>query len=221
MITMLKRWGICDTKNAGESAVIFYFSGQTLSEQNHKVQYFSRALFSAKPEWIIEIVPAFDSIMVCFDCLRIDQYRLYEFIHSLPENKKNEVNGTHHCISVCYDRGNQFDLQNLSRALNCSINDIIRKHAKKLYTAYAVGFSPGFAYLGEIDNAIQVPRLKKPRIKVPKGAVAIADSYTAVYPEESPGGWHLIGLVSNEQPSMFERDIQVGDTVEFVDSSND
>jgi len=86
------------------------------------------------------------------------------------------------------------------------------------YRVYAIGFAPGFAYLGEVDARIAAPRLATPRKKVPKGAVAIADRQTAVYPAVSPGGWNLIGLCPvdmfnpNAKPTM---PVQVGDKVQF------
>jgi KipI family sensor histidine kinase inhibitor len=83
---------------------------------------------------------------------------------------------------------------------------------------YAIGFAPGFAYLGQVDERIAAPRLATPRQKVPRGAVGIADRQTAIYPAASPGGWNLIGLCPqsmfdpNADPSM---PVQVGDRVRF------
>ena len=72
--------------------------------------------------------------------------------------------------------------------------DVINIHTATEYRVYAIGFAPGFAYLGQVDERIAAPRLATPRLKVPRGAVAIADQQTAVYPAESPGGWNLIGM---------------------------
>ena len=84
---------------------------------------------------------------------------------------------------------------------------------RQIIASYAIGFAPGFAYLGEVDPRIAAPRLATPRQKVPRGAVAIADRQTAVYPAQSPGGWNLIGLCPERmfdpaaEPSM---PVQVG-----------
>ena len=92
-------------------------------------------------------------------------------------------------------------------------------HSNQSYQVYAIGFAPGFAYLGEVDPLLQMPRLSTPRAKVPRGAVAIADRQTAVYPAQSPGGWNLIGLCPTP---MFTPDaspvmpVAVGDEVRFV-----
>ena len=112
-------------------------------------------------------------------------------------------------------------LADVAKSINRSINDVVSMHTASTYTAYAVGFLPGFTYLGDTHQSIQLPRLSKPRSKVPAGAVAIADSYTAVYPAESPGGWHLIGTLADNQSTMLELDIKAGDTVAFMDCDID
>ena len=99
-----------------------------------------------------------------------------------------------------------------------SVDQVIEIHQQQEYRVYAIGFAPGFAYLGEVDERIAAPRLATPRMKVPRGAVAIADRQTAVYPAPSPGGWNLIGLCPTrmfdpeKQPSM---PVQVGDRIQF------
>ena len=215
-----QNWHITHSVNCGESACMFYFDGENLQQQNSHGQRLTQALLSHKPDWITEIVPSFDSVMVCFNPLHKDHYQVFEFLSSLPVSAINDIQSVHHQINVIYDRFNQMDLATVARALECSVNDVIKYHSEKRYTAYAVGFSPGFAYLGQTNPLIHVPRIKKPRTKVPKGAVALADSYTAVYPDESPGGWNLIGMLAEHQPSMLERNIKVGDTVQFVDSND-
>ena len=100
-----------------------------------------------------------------------------------------------------------------------SVDEVIEIHQQQEYRVYAIGFAPGFAYLGEVDERIAAPRLATPRQKVPRGAVAIADRQTAVYPAVSPGGWNLIGLCPTRMfnpendPSM---PVQVGDRVRFA-----
>jgi KipI family sensor histidine kinase inhibitor len=106
----------------------------------------------------------------------------------------------------------------LANNAGLSIEEVVSIHQQSEYRVYAIGFAPGFAYLGELDSRIAAPRLATPRQKVPRGAVAIADRQTAVYPAESPGGWNLIGLCPEPmfdpgvEPSM---PVQVGDRVRF------
>ena len=112
------------------------------------------------------------------------------------------------------------DLNRLAANAGLSIEQVIKLHQSIEYRVYAIGFAPGFAYLGEVDERIAAPRLSTPRKKVPKGAVAIADRQTAVYPAQSPGGWNLIGLCPTD---MFNphgdpiMPVSVGDKIQFIE----
>jgi inhibitor of KinA len=96
-------------------------------------------------------------------------------------------------IPVCYDKECGPDLDFISNEKEISVEEIIAIHTSRIYRVYMIGFLPGFAYMGKIDERIQVPRKKQPRQKVEKGSVGIAGMQTGVYPLESPGGWQLIG----------------------------
>ena len=85
------------------------------------------------------------------------------------------------------------DLVLIAERSGLSIAEVIECHCAKIYDVYAIGFSPGFAYLGEVDDAIACPRKVTPRKSLPKGSVGIADQQTAVYPKDSPGGWQIVG----------------------------
>ena len=92
-----------------------------------------------------------------------------------------------------YDASLGIDLQNAIKASNCSIDELIQQHSDKIYTVYCLGFLPGFAYMGDVPNAIQLPRHPSPRSKVLAGSVGIAGRQTGIYPSTSPGGWQIIG----------------------------
>ena len=116
------------------------------------------------------------------------------------------------------------DLEALAQRADLSIEEVIKIHSEMEYRVYAIGFAPGFAYLGEVDERIAAPRLSTPRTRVPRGAIAIADRQTAVYPAVSPGGWNLIGLCPTRmfdpkaEPTM---PVQVGDRIRFNPISRD
>ena len=121
-------------------------------------------------------------------------------------------------LPVYYSPESGPDLQSLSKLVGLSTREIIELHQSIDYRVYAMGFAPGFAYLGEIDSRIAAPRLQTPRLKVPAGSVAIADRQTAVYPCQSPGGWNLIGLCPETMFDMAKTPptpIKVGDRVRF------
>jgi KipI family sensor histidine kinase inhibitor len=116
------------------------------------------------------------------------------------------------------------DLEPLAARAGLSTDEVIALHCGTDYRVYAIGFAPGFAYLGQVDERIAAPRLATPRLKVPRGAVAIADRQTAVYPAVSPGGWNLIGRCPvrmfdpNAEPIM---PVAVGDRVRFESVSRE
>lgn len=111
-------------------------------------------------------------------------------------------------IPVRYDGE---DLPTVATTLGCSIDEVIRLHSSAVYSVAFCGFAPGFAYLGGLDPRLQLPRRASPRTRVPAGAVAMASTYSAVYPRESPGGWHLLGTTTTtlwdttrEQPALLQ-----------------
>ncbi len=127
-------------------------------------------------------------------------------------------------IPVCYDIEFGIDLQLFSEKQKMSKDAIIQRHTKPHYTVYFVGFLPGFLYLGGLNASLFIPRRKTPRLKIPKGSVAIGGNQTGIYPMESPGGWHIIG---NSPISFFNADFKQpcfatsGDKIEFVPISKE
>jgi KipI family sensor histidine kinase inhibitor len=216
-----KRLHISKVVHCGEAAYLIYFAGIKIREQNQRVHNFTQIVLHDKPRWVTEVVPSFDTVMISFNPLEVDQYNFFKWLSQLEYSEYSSQTSNHHTIKVNYDRSKKYDLANVAQSINRSINDVVSMHTASTYTAYAVGFLPGFAYLGDTHQSMQLPRLSKPRSKVPAGAVAIADSYTAVYPAESPGGWHLIGTLADNQSTMLELDIKAGDTVAFMDCDID
>lgn len=122
-------------------------------------------------------------------------------------------------IPVCYNEEFGIDLNFLSLEKGVSINEIVSKHSAVSYTVYGIGFLPGFLYLGGLDKKIHSPRRNTPRLNVLKGSVGIGGSQTGIYPQTSPGGWHIIGKtplnlfeVNNEIPCF----IRPADEVKFI-----
>ncbi len=170
-------------------------------------------------EGIIEIIPSYTSIFITFDIFKYDFETLKTLIKqniNLQIDEKFEEKIVE--IDVYYGIEVGFDLEYLSSKTTLSIEEIIKIHSNKLYDVYAIGFLPGFAYLAKVDEKIAFPRLSTPRKIVPKGSVAIADFQTAIYPQQSPGGWNIIGKTTFE---LFDKKLEtlsplsVGDKVKF------
>ncbi len=121
-------------------------------------------------------------------------------------------------LPVCYDKEFAIDIEEVANKLNTTVEEVILMHTKKSYTIYGIGFLPGFMYLGGLSASLEINRRESPRLKVIKGSVGIAGKQTGIYPQESPGGWNIIG---NCPVTMFNPDVDkpvfvsVGDKVEF------
>ena len=130
--------------------------------------------------------------------------------------KPNEFVAKHHKIKTHY---NGADLNYVANFHSLSIDDVINLHSEPQYAVLFLGFQPGFAYLNGLNKQLFTPRRSEPRLKVPKGSVAIGAEQTAIYPADSPGGWHIIGQTdiplfdaTQKSPCL----IQPGDTLEFI-----
>ena len=147
--------------------------------------------------------------------------KLRILLHSLEDNSQKRDDSDKSSVvelPVYYAAESGPDLVVIAKRNKLSVEQVIEIHQSKEYRVYAIGFAPGFAYLGEVDERIASPRLSTPRMKVPKGAVAIADKQTAVYPNVSPGGWNIIGLCPTDMFDMTATPIMpvnVGDKVKF------
>ncbi len=214
---------------AGENALIIYFAEQTSSEVSAKVQQAEQVIRQAMKDElavdIIDLIPSYASILVAFNLLNTDHHQVRKklrlLLYSLDDNSKiNDDSDKSSVIElpVYYAAESGPDLVVIAKRNKLSVEQVIEIHQSKEYRVYAIGFAPGFAYLGEVDERIASPRLSTPRMKVPKGAVAIADKQTAVYPNVSPGGWNIIGLCPID---MFDitatpiMPVKVGDIVKF------
>ncbi len=121
-------------------------------------------------------------------------------------------------LPVCYDPKFGIDLDDVASRLGKTVWDVIQLHTRQAYTVYCIGFLPGFMYLGGLPSELEVPRKEVPRLKVVAGAVGLAGKQTGIYPQESPGGWNIIGncpipiFDSSKESPCF---VRVGDKVQF------
>jgi inhibitor of KinA len=206
-------------KIASADSLVIYFGNEISEEISNTVQKAYLSLKNLKIEGIKEIIPSYTSIYILYDIFNYDYSSFVEILKNnidlnhQDNSVKNIIN-----IDVYYGKEVGLDLEDMSLKTNLSIEEIIEIHCSKSYDVYAIGFSPGFAFLASVDNQIAVPRLSSPRKSVPKGSVAIADSQTAVYPQQSPGGWNIIGRTAME---LFDKNLEklspfsVGHKVKF------
>jgi KipI family sensor histidine kinase inhibitor len=172
---------------------------------------------AAEIDGVRDVTPAYASFAVFFDARRTTYAAVARAVAAVPEGEADgSIVVREHRIPVRY---NGVDLGDVARRTGLSVDEVIARHAAVTYTVYCLGFVPGFGYLGDLDPRLVLGRRDEPRRRVPAGAVAIAGTQTAVYPLETPGGWHLIGHTA---VPMFDPHadpparLAAGDRVRFV-----
>jgi len=205
---------------AGENSLILYFGDSTDPRVSARVQHAVGETERLLGDTLIDLVPSYASLLVIYNPFLIDHLEVRKRLNGLDRgsNDGEVTEGSLIKLPVWYSTESGPDLENLAQSAALSVDEVIALHADTEYRVYAIGFAPGFAYLGQVDERIAAPRLSTPRQIVPRGSVAIADRQTAVYPAASPGGWNLIGRCPTR---MFDPDaepcmpVQVGDRVSF------
>jgi KipI family sensor histidine kinase inhibitor len=206
--------------SAGENALMLYLGEETSPRISARVQAAAVAVEQALGEDLVDLVPSYASLLIIYDAFTTDHlsvaHRVHECLNQLDSAEASE--GQTVVLPAYYHPEAGEDLESLADSAGLSVDEVIAIHSSTEYRVYAIGFAPGFAYLGQVDERIAAPRLATPRQKVPRGAVAIADRQTAVYPAVSPGGWNLIGRCPVR---MFDPDatptmpVTVGDRIRF------
>lgn len=193
-------------KLASVDSVIIYFSNIISKETSLKVKAVYKLLKSLKDDAIIEIVPSYTSILITYDIFTYDFETIKKFLEKLLVNIKIEEENNLEIVNVdvYYAEEVGLDLQRVALNAKLSIDEVIEIHSSKIYDVFAIGFLPGFAYMAAIDEKIVTSRLETPRKKIPKGSVAIADNQTAIYPQDSPGGWNILGKTTFE---LFDKSL--------------
>ena len=182
--------------SAGDSAVIIEFGDSIDMKINARVQQLRQHIERGQFNGIVELVPTYRSLAVYFDPVVVEDVGLFfERLKKMAQNTKGEIieGGLVIVIPACY--GGEFgpDMQNVVEHTSLTEAEIVKRHTAVDYYCYMLGFTPGFAYLGGMDESLATPRLKEPRKVIPAGSVGIAGKQTGIYPIDSPGGWQLIG----------------------------
>lgn len=173
-------------------------------------------------EGIIDLIPSYTTLLVVFDTNCFDRFAIQKALQGVLASIDWSSAGNHVSqevvIPVYYGPEVGPDLEDVAKHCQLDTDEVIRLHSTTTYRAYAIGFTPGFAFLGNTPEALHVPRKTTPRLKVPIGSVAIAERQTAVYPSVTPGGWQILGrtpiaLVDWASDSLAL--INAGDSVRF------
>ncbi|MCF5233060.1 MULTISPECIES: 5-oxoprolinase subunit PxpB [Pseudomonas] len=169
---------------------------------------------------LVDLVPSYTTLMVHYDLTALSPAQARELIDRALTDLQPQAQGSGQChvLPVWYDLSVGPELTLLSQRSGLSIEQVIHRHSAHEYQVFALGFAPGFAFMGLVDEILATPRLNTPRKRVAAGSVGIAERQTAAYPVVSPGGWNLIGRTPAK---LFDRErdgyslMQPGDTVRF------
>jgi KipI family sensor histidine kinase inhibitor len=206
---------------SSDQSLLVYFDRQITLQAHERVKRLLRLLELEPIEDVRNLHPAYCSLLLKFDALRMGHAELEGILRkylgrletvALPEPRQLE-------IPVCY--GGEFgpDLNDVAAMHGVTPGQMIELHCSTSYIVYFLGFVPGFAYLGELPEALVTPRLPTPRRSVPPGSVGIAGRQTGVYPFATPGGWRLLGRTPTVMFSIEGKNfslLSIGDRVRFV-----
>ena len=174
---------------------------------------------------LVDLVPSYTTLMVHYDLTALTPAQARALIDQALTDLQPQAQGSGQChvLPVWYDLSVGPELALLSQRSGLTVEEVIRRHSAHEYQVFALGFAPGFAFMGLVDEVLATPRLNTPRKRVAAGSVGIAERQTAAYPVVSPGGWNLIGRTPAK---LFDRErdgyslMQPGDTVRFAPVSH-
>ncbi len=211
-------------KIASENSVIFYLEEPISERSIHRLKQITEVVSAALGDQLLDCIPSYRSLLITFNAFHLSHQQVISLLETtIKKLTESHAPTSNHSqlvrLPVFYDESTGPDLPRIAKHHQIEIEDVITRHCMTIYHVYAIGFAPGFAYLGHVDEKIAMPRLSSPRPTVAQGSVGIADRQTAIYPASSPGGWNIIGrcpsLLFNPdtEPAM---PFKVGDRVQFM-----
>jgi len=187
----------------GDRGLVIDFGNRIEEAVNKKVLQLYNHLKVRSHHWIMDFVPAYSSLTIYYDVYGVCQKKAegktaFETMADIVEDLINGEGPTLEKqarlieVPVCYSEKFAVDIEYISRQKNIHVEEIIHLHTSRTYRVFMIGFLPGFAYMGQVDERIAIPRKQQPQ-NVVAGAIGIAGSQTGIYPLDSPGGWQIIG----------------------------
>ena len=210
---------IKNISNLGDAALYCDFGNDVNKSINSEVIKYFKTIKENKFKGINNLTPSYNKLVISYDLRQTNFKDIKKYIENL-EIKKSEKDKTKKLeIPVCFHENFSIDIRRLEEILNLKREKILENFLKKEYFCYMTGFIAGMPFLGDLDNNMRAHRLETPRVKVPKGSVALTEQFANIYTFESPGGWNIIG---NTPLNVFDSSkedkpnlIDPGDTVVF------
>lgn len=204
-----------------ENTFIIYFSNEIDIGMPAYIAAIIEQIKSWPEKYVTDLTPSYTSLLVNFNLMLISrdeiQQKLLKVVHATGGTGNHSKSRLVE-IPVYYSPETGLDLIDTARMINISVEALITLHSDPEYLVFALGFMPGFAFMGILNDQLVLPRLSTPRTRVPAGSVAIAEKQTAVYPETTPGGWRLLG---KSPATLFDakknppQPYRIGDRVKF------
>ena len=215
---------------AGDTGLLVEFGEGIDPRINAKVRAMARAMEGAMENQqlpgVREVIPTYRSLLLIYDPGTTHPDRLCPAIEAIQTALETQTTEPAKIVEipVCYGGSFGPDMENVQRPHALTADQVIQRHSAPAYLIYMVGFTPGFPFLGGLDETLYTPRLTTPRIMVPEGSVGIANNQTGMYPIASPGGWQIIGrtplkLFAPHRSTPFL--YKAGDKIKFVPISEE
>ena len=207
-----------------ESSILISYNG----EVNFKlISYISNSRERIQinlNDCIVEIIQSISSLLVIFDISKISAENLITELKKI-EDKEIDLFESNKIwqIPVCYDLKYAVDLENLAKEKKLSPTEIINNHKSKVYNVLSMGFLPGFIYMGFTNKNLHCERKEIPSLDIKKGSIGVALNQTCIYPQDSPGGWHIIGVSPLDFFNLKSKNpcfAKPGDKIQFIEISS-
>lgn len=208
-------------KPVGDQAVLAVFGDEVDLKINRRVHALDRLIEQKPFLGLVETVPTYTSLLVYYDLVETNYPNVLAAVQERAEMLEDALETPVRRVEIPTRYGGEAgpDLAFVAEHNGLSIEEVVRIHSGREYPVYMMGFTPGFPYMGGMDERIATPRLQSPRTHVPAGSVGVAGKQTGIYPIDSPGGWQIIGrtdlrLFDPQRDEPFY--LQPGDLVQFV-----
>ncbi len=231
-----------ELKILGDHALVFSLEEKMSEEIIEKIMTLKKTIEEFHFDFVKELIPSYHTLSLVYDInlfyeneiATINNNSITDFGNALltafnsaakkielaNATEKNSATALEKIIRipVCYDERLGIDLENIVTKNKISVDEIIQKHTEEIYLVYCLGFLPGFAYMGKVNERIQIARHASPRKEVMAGSVGIAGMQTGIYPMNSPGGWQIIGRtplkIFDQDPHVLGK-LEAGNRIQF------
>ena len=207
-----------------ERSILISYNSPINSKLVSNISDTRKRILTQKNAYILDIVQSINSLLIIFDSSKISADDLIKELKRI-EDIENDISKSNKTwlIPVCYDFKYALDLENLAKEKNLSPIEIINTHKSKVYDVLSMGFLPGFMYMGFTNEKLHCERKEIPSLNIKKGSIGIALNQTCIYSQDSPGGWHIIGISPLDFFDLKSKNpcfAKPGDKIQFIEISS-